>query len=330
MNENIFEKKFIEEWEQKYDILESDEDEYQSIIKQLSIELQIQKTISKDTFIRILNWKSKRLKGIVRINQFNEVYKPVLESSIQEKDYHVKLSKLLTLHGLNTPTATTILHFIYPDIFPIIDVRTLGALFYFNLIEKKSKSVTNYWKFYEIIHSKQKVTGISIRKIDRALFAFHKVYLSNKEKIKHEVKLKINEPPAAQNILENFVFNHYKLSIEEFSKLLADRYITDVSQKEIFLRKSVWQKVRLNYIAGLVLNKNGIELFTPKDIRDVIRRELIPSLSDFNDVSLSSLILTQDVHRSAKFEYNNGYTCLEKIKRGKYKFVGFSEASFQL
>jgi hypothetical protein len=55
-------------------------------------------------------------------------------------------------------------------------------------------------------------------------------------------------------------------------------------------------KVRLNYIAGSILASRGKSTFSPKEIRNFIRGELIPTISFINDASLSSLILTQDVH----------------------------------
>jgi len=82
-------------------------------------------------------------------------------------------------------------------------------------------------------------------------------------------------------------------------------------------------KVRLNYIAGLIFSSRGKDIFTPKEIRNLVCAELIPSISNMNDTSLSSLILTQDVHDKAKKVYNNGYPCLKKVSRGNYKFIGF-------
>ncbi len=113
------------------------------------------------------------------------------------------------------------------------------------------------------------------------------------------------------------------MSMNEFSSFVAEKYISNSEQKGIFLKDGVWMKVRLNYIAGLILTAGGKTVFTPKEIRTIIRKEVIPSISDLDDNSLSGLILTQDVHKYAKREYNNGFYCLEKTGRGQYKFIGF-------
>jgi hypothetical protein len=125
-------------------------------------------------------------------------------------------------------------------------------------------------------------------------------------------------------ILESYIYSSYKMSIADFIGYLANKYISDGYQKEIFLKKGVWLKVRLNYIAGKILTSKSKSTFSPKEIRDCIREELIPSISTLNDASFSGLILTQDVHDTAKEEYNNGYPCLKKVSRGVYKFIGFT------
>jgi len=128
-----------------------------------------------------------------------------------------------------------------------------------------------------------------------------------------------------ENIIENHIHKSYNKSIEEFSEYLADRFTTDKRQKEIFLRKGVWLKVKLNYIAGLLLKERGQEIFTPKDIRDIIREEIITSLTEIDDSQLSGMLLTSDVHKNAVDpRWHNGYPCLEKISKGHYKFIGFT------
>jgi len=113
---------------------------------------------------------------------------------------------------------------------------------------------------------------------------------------------------------------------EEFTKYLADKYIKDDNQRAIFLSKGVWLKVRLNYIGGLLLKEEGREryFFTPKDIREILRRE-IPLLNEMSDSKLSGCLLTSDVCTTAPDPYwHNGFPCLENVGYGKYKFIGLN------
>lgn len=127
-------------------------------------------------------------------------------------------------------------------------------------------------------------------------------------------------------IIESHIFKTFGKSIEEFTQFLAEKYISDQNEKKIFLKNNVWLKVRLNYIAGLILTSQGKKIFSPKDIRNIIREKIIPSLSEISDDQLSSILLTSDVHRDAKeLKYHNGFPCLKKVSRGKYRFIGFSK-----
>lgn len=334
MNSENLDINFIRKWEIRYDSHENDEPAYELILNEVSHEIQIFKSISKQLFIKIIKWKSPRLAGIIKLHEFESRYKPVLEIVIKENNIKKKLNKLITLYGINIPSATTILHFIYPDVFPIIDCRTVCALNHFNRNNFIRITEKHYWDFFAAIHRIKSDTNTSLREIDRALFSYHKMYLQgqnlsdgnkakNKENaIPHEKSYNMGSLNQTA-ILERYIYESYKKTLVQFSEYLGDKYIEDEDQRKTFMKKGVWLKVRLNYIAGLLLTQSGEEIFTPKRIREFIRTDLIPSIYQINDASLSGLILTQDVHDGAKTEYNNGYFCLRKIDRGKYKFIGF-------
>jgi hypothetical protein len=124
-------------------------------------------------------------------------------------------------------------------------------------------------------------------------------------------------------ILESHIFKSFKMNKNEFSKYLADKYIVDDQQKALFLSQGVWLKIILNYIGGLLLKSEGKEIFAPKDIREVLRTKVIPSLAEMSDVQLSGCLLTQDVcNQVPDPKWHNGFPCLEKVGDGKYKFIG--------
>ncbi|MGQ8336280.1 hypothetical protein ACUNWD_06980 [Sunxiuqinia sp. A32] len=125
-------------------------------------------------------------------------------------------------------------------------------------------------------------------------------------------------------IIKFHIQEYHKTSVDDFFQTLAGKYITDKRQREIFLKREVWLKIKLNYIGGLMLSLRGKEIFSPKDIRDVIREEIIPSLTEISDNQLSGMLLTSDVHKNAVTpKWHNGHPCLEKVSRGKYRLIGF-------
>ena len=327
---------FITNWEKVYDCHENDEAEYRLLLETIANELKRNHTIKKETFIRLINWKSSRLRGIVKLNEYETTYQPVLSNLKDFRNSRAMINSLVSLYGIGIPFASTILHFFQPDIFPIIDIRTTESLAYFGLWHHNSINDDNYLSFCEIIKNIQKKSGSTFRQIDRALFSFHKIYLKGKTKpnykkqetssgLKTQEKQKSYSTNSGTIALENYIQASYKMTPDEFSYYLAEKYINDIYQKEIFLRKGVWLKVRLNYIAALILTSQGKKLFSPKEIREMVGKELIPSISSLDDQTLSGMILTQDVHKKAKILYNNGYYCLEKVSRGAYKFIGFKK-----
>jgi hypothetical protein len=119
---------FMSTWHPRYDEIASDEVEYKNLLTLTSKEIEEKGTLSRQTFIRILNWKSPRVKGIVRLNEFSVYEKAISEASRAEENDKLKI--LIRLHGIGTPVGSTILHFIYPGSFPIIDIRTVETLHY--------------------------------------------------------------------------------------------------------------------------------------------------------------------------------------------------------
>jgi|GEM_PF-1347066 len=181
---------FIKEWEKHYDKPDVGGDyiEYDTIIREVAKDV-ICGNITKNTFIKLLDWKAARLKGIIKLDNFDvyaEGFKKALEASEDQK-----LSILDDLYGINVPVASTILHFIYPSIFPIMDVRVTEALYYLGYLKAKSRTQKNYDNYRKVISNIEKETECSLRTIDRALFAYHKINVQpnhNICKIKEELK----------------------------------------------------------------------------------------------------------------------------------------------
>ena len=90
------------------------------------------------------------------------------------------------LPGVGIPVGSTILHFIYPENFPIIDERTIKSLQYFEYLDR-DKSVgqlrdnpESYNKYRNTILKIQNdcKEEWNLRQIDKALFAFEKYELN--------------------------------------------------------------------------------------------------------------------------------------------------------
>lgn len=179
---------FISTWHPRYDEIANDEAEYKSLVTLTNTEIREKGTISGQTFIRILNWKSPRVKGIVRLNEFGVYEKGISAAYCAEENE--KLKTLLRLHGIGAPVGSTILHFIYPNSFPIIDVRTTETLHHAARIASSSTASSHYATFRsEMLNIARENSCFTLREIDRALFAYHKIHLSPKLKCKAKRKV---------------------------------------------------------------------------------------------------------------------------------------------
>ena len=172
---------FIEKWQPKYDEFEEDDKDYKIIIAKISNELSCNGTISEGTFIDILHWKAHRLMGIVRLNEYDTYEKAFRHCFKAPNDE--KLAILDELCGIGVPVASTIHHFMYPRHFPIMDIRTAETLYHAGYIASKIRDQKRYILYQSAILTIAKDhPKWSLRQIDRALFAYHKIDLGPKIK----------------------------------------------------------------------------------------------------------------------------------------------------
>src|SRR5208283_3161510 len=174
-------KKFIATWNPLYDKKDIGNDYvgYDELLNDVSKDIS-KGFISESTFIRILNWKAPRVKGKIRKNDhtyYNSAIKQVLESADDKK-----LKILVGLTGIDVPVASTILNFIYPGVFPIMDFRVTETLKKFGYLKAKARSLSNYPKYRKEILKIVHDSGCSMRAVDRALFAYHKIIIEPEKK----------------------------------------------------------------------------------------------------------------------------------------------------
>jgi hypothetical protein len=175
----VIDDAFISEWHPKYDSTESDEDEYQKLVINVSREIASTGTVSKSTFLRIWNWKgAMRVIGHVLIDAYDMIYAPAFRraaSEPPERKLAVLIAPGVKLPGVEAATGSTLIHFMHPDSMPIIDVRTCEVLFAAGLISTDRKDLAHYEEFRRAVDAiRHRCPRWTLRQIDRALFAYHK------------------------------------------------------------------------------------------------------------------------------------------------------------
>lgn len=171
---------FIEKWEKEYS--KKDEEKYNDILNRVKIDLENIAGISFSTFKKLYNWKTggRSYSNIIE-KQYETIYNENIKISIELPD-DKKIYILDGMPGVRIAVASTILHFIYPNQFPIIDVNTINALKklgYYKLDEKIGKlrdspeSYNNYRR--NLLKIQKSIDRYwSLHQIDKALFSFGK------------------------------------------------------------------------------------------------------------------------------------------------------------
>ena len=163
--------RFIKGWAPKYDEETDDEKTYAELIERLRIELRNQR-ISFRTILRAVEWKTPRIKG--KMDSLNpDKYCSFVRLAHGTYDKRTKLWLLTSLDGWGIPMASTMLHLLHPNRFPIVDYRVLEVLRDKNRLTANRDTEKGYWSYYAAIHRLMRSTGCCIREIDRALWAFH-------------------------------------------------------------------------------------------------------------------------------------------------------------
>ena len=111
--------------------------------------------------------------------------------------------KAVNCRALELPTGSTILHFVHPNYMPIIDVRTAETLHEAGRIHTKMRDLAHYEEFrFAIDDIRRECPNWTLRQIDKALFAYHKVVLDAKERtVRSARRFHCNRAPSIRESL---------------------------------------------------------------------------------------------------------------------------------
>jgi hypothetical protein len=121
-------------------------------------------------FRRVCAWKTVRSAPKVAANGPTAV-RAATRRALADPDEAVRMEALLTLEGVGVPTASTLLHFAFPALYPILDVRALESLG----VKPRSQYPVRFWLGYlEACRALAVQCEVSIRTLDKALWQWSK------------------------------------------------------------------------------------------------------------------------------------------------------------
>jgi hypothetical protein len=91
--------------------------------------------------------------------------------ALAASDESARITPLLELRGVGVPTASTLLYFVFPGRYPILDVRALESLG----VKPRSQYPVSFWLAYlGACRELARRCGVSIRTLDKALWQHSK------------------------------------------------------------------------------------------------------------------------------------------------------------
>lgn len=145
------------------------------------IELKQRGYLTKNEFLNICLWKSRRPKNRYILNSETEI-ENITRLALTEKDELVKMKHLTSLKGVLIPTASAILSIVNPQEYPIIDIRCILTLNKLNIIDWKTINNNNWLNYIEIIRKLSKELNLTCREVEKGLFAYNRMHLDSEYK----------------------------------------------------------------------------------------------------------------------------------------------------
>jgi hypothetical protein len=121
-------------------------------------------------FVELCAWKTPRSRPKVATNPELTVI-DATRRALATDDEATRMGALLELAGVGVPTASVLLYFAFPDLYPILDVRALESLG----VKPRSQYPVSFWLEYLLTcRTLAGRHGVSIRTLDKALWQHSK------------------------------------------------------------------------------------------------------------------------------------------------------------
>jgi hypothetical protein len=125
---------------------------------------------TKQELVLLCEWKTPRSRSRVARNTEGFVV-AMTAASLTTADETERLSALTAMRGVEVPTASVLLHFVFPERYPIIDWRALESLGE----QARAAYPVAYWlEYVDVCQRLAQEAGVSMRQLDKALWQHSK------------------------------------------------------------------------------------------------------------------------------------------------------------
>jgi hypothetical protein len=121
-------------------------------------------------FIAVCRWKTARSASRLARNSATSIRRAT-SRALATKDETTRMTELLQLEGVGVPTASTLLYFVFPADYPILDVRALDSLG----VRARSVYPVSFWlEYLAACRELADRHGVDLRTLDKALWQYSK------------------------------------------------------------------------------------------------------------------------------------------------------------
>jgi len=125
---------------------------------------------TREEFIEVCAWKTARSRSKVTSNRTTAVA-AATGRALGTEDEVTRMSALLDLAGVGVPTASVLLYCVFPNEYPILDVRALESLG----VRPRSQYPLSFWlEYLSACRELARRHEVSIRTLDKALWQHSK------------------------------------------------------------------------------------------------------------------------------------------------------------
>jgi hypothetical protein len=126
---------------------------------------------SRDEFVAVCRWKTPRSASRVALNSVESIERATGAALAESSSERARIEALRSLHGVEWPTASVLLHLSYPERYPILDKRALHAL---GVRAPSAYSFRFWWAYVTACRQLAEQAGVDGRTLDQALWQWSK------------------------------------------------------------------------------------------------------------------------------------------------------------
>jgi len=167
-----FDKKRIRYWGERYSYPNDPNGETERKL-QREVRPRVRRTgyFTKRDFLTLCDWKTPRARRFREQNEADFI-KEVTQTALSTPSERLRIEVLTLLRGVGWPTASALLHFGAQKRYPILDVRALWSVGV-----KEAPAIYDFdlwWAYTQYCRQVAESCGVSMRKLDRALWQYSK------------------------------------------------------------------------------------------------------------------------------------------------------------